>query len=123
ARGRGRSFVVSGAIDEGNPFFEDLGTNGRACVSCHQPSAAWTITPANVQARFDASQGADPIFRSNDGSNCEGVVTRTAAEARAAYSLLLSRGLIRIGLDVPPGAEFTIESVDDPYRCGPPTTD
>src|SRR5262245_66569291 len=34
----------------------------------------------------------------------------------------MSRGLIRIGIDVPPGAEFTIESVDDPYNCGAPLT-
>jgi cytochrome c peroxidase len=121
--GQARTFVVSGAIDDDNPFFRELGTNGRACVSCHQPSTAWTITPANVQARFDASQGADPIFRNNDGSNCEGVITRTPAEARAAYSLLLSRGLIRVGLDVPARAEFTIERVDDPYGCGGTTTD
>jgi cytochrome c peroxidase len=30
----------------------------------------------------------------------------------------LDRGLIRIGLDLPPGAEFVIDSVDDPYECG-----
>lgn len=121
--GQARTFSVSGAIDGNNPFFSDLGTNGRACVSCHQPSAAWSITPANVQARLDASGGADPIFRSNDGSNCEGAVTQTPADVQAAYSLLLSRALIRVGLDVPSGAEFAIERVDDPYQCTATTND
>jgi hypothetical protein len=36
---------------------------------------------------------------------------------------VLNRGLIRIGLDVPQGAEFTIEQVDDPNGCGQATND
>jgi hypothetical protein len=105
---------VNGPIDSANPFFQDLGTNGRRCVTCHQPDQAWTITPPRVQARFAASQGNDPLFRNNDGSNCAG----DAVVNESAYSLLLTRGLIRIGLDVPDGAEFIIDSVDDPYHCG-----
>src|SRR5919204_1918044 len=64
-----RTYTVNGAIDFNNPFFQSLGTNGRSCASCHQPSDGWTITPAHVQARFEASGGEDPIFRTNDGSN------------------------------------------------------
>jgi cytochrome c peroxidase len=105
------------AIDLNNPFFQDLGTNGRRCVTCHQPATAWTITPANVQSRFVASRGTDPIFRSNDGSNCEGATAPSLADKEAAYSLLLTRGLIRVGLDVPAGAEFTIDRVVDPSHC------
>jgi len=123
ASGRVRTLDVNGAVDLQNPFFQDLGANGRRCVTCHQPENAWTITPANVQARFAATKGADPIFRNNDGSNCEGATPRTKAEQRAAYSLVLNRGLIRIGLDVPQGAEFAIEQVDDPNGCGAATND
>jgi hypothetical protein len=123
AAGQVRTFDVNGAIDEDNPFFQDLGTNGRRCVSCHQPESAWTITAANVQRRFVASRGTDPIFTNNDGSNCEGVLPQTLAEKRAAYSLLLTRGLIRVGLDVPAGAEFAIDSVSDPNQCLPATND
>ena len=123
ATGQLRTFSANGSIDLDNPFFQDLGTNGRRCVSCHQPDNAWTITPENVQARFSQSRGSDPIFTNNDGSNCESVVPQSLAEKRAAYSLLLTRGLIRVGLDVPPGAEFFIESVDDPFQCGPATND
>jgi hypothetical protein len=25
----------------GNPFFQDLGTNGRTCFTCHQPQNGW----------------------------------------------------------------------------------
>src|SRR5262249_22017310 len=104
-------------------FFQDLGTNGRRCVSCHQPDSAWTITPENVQHRFLATRGTDPIFSNNDGSNCEGAQPQTIAQQRAAYSLLLTRGLIRVGLDVPLGAEFIIDSIRDPYSCGPHSND
>ena len=121
--GQGRTLNVNGALDLDNPFFQQLGTNGRSCVTCHQPDAAWSITPEGVQARLLQSQGADPIFRNNDGSNCEGVVTSSIEEQQKAYSLLLTRGLIRVGLDVPPGAEFTIEGVRNPYQCAPGTTD
>jgi cytochrome c peroxidase len=120
ATGQVRTFSVNGAIDFGNPFFQDLGTNGRRCVTCHQPGDAWTVTPASLQTRFALSRGTDPIFSSNDGSNCEGATPSTLKERRAAYSLLLTRGLIRVGLDVPAGAEFAIDSVDDPYRCNAP---
>jgi hypothetical protein len=64
-----RTYKVNGAIDFDNPFFQSLGTNGRSCGSCHQPADGWTIVPSHVQARFEATDGEDPIFRTNDGSN------------------------------------------------------
>src|SRR5215467_1686697 len=108
--------------DAGNPFFQELGTNGRRCVTCHQPAQAWTITPAEVRDRFDRTDGTDAIFRTNDGSNCEGADVSTIRKRRRAFSLLLEKGLIRVGLDVPQRAEFDIVKVDDPYRCGAPLT-
>ena len=123
ASGLARTIDVNGGPNPDNPFFQDLGSNGRRCVTCHQPDNAWTITPANVQRRFAVSHGTDPIFRNNDGSNCEGALPQTAAEARQAYSLLLNRGLIRVALDVPAGAEFVIDGVHDPYQCGPSSND
>ena len=123
ATGLVRTYIASGPLDLSNPFFQDLGTNGRRCVTCHQPDAGWTITPEGVQARFVASNGLDPIFRNNDGSNCEGALQNTLDEERSNYSLLLTHGLIRVGLNVPPGADFVIDSVTDPYGCTPPTND
>jgi cytochrome c peroxidase len=122
ATGQLRTLNINGEIDLSNPFFQELGTNGRTCNSCHQADQGWTITPAALKRRFDESRGLDPIFRNNDGSNCENADISTLGKRRRAFSLLLTRGLIRIGIDVPPGAEFTIESVDDPYTCGAPTT-
>ena len=57
--GQLRTFTTNGAFDLDNPFFEDLGTNGRACFTCHRPDQGWTITPEDVQRRFTESRGLD----------------------------------------------------------------
>ncbi|MCU1336177.1 MAG: hypothetical protein JWO19_1758, partial [Bryobacterales bacterium] len=62
-----RTFSQNGDIDLTSPFFQSLGTNGRSCGTCHQPSDAMSVSAAHVQARFDSSSGLDPIFRTNDG--------------------------------------------------------
>ena len=59
ASGQLRTFNANGALDLQNPFFRELGTNGRTCFTCHQPQNAWTITPENVQARFAESHGTE----------------------------------------------------------------
>src|SRR5262245_9095835 len=82
--GQLRTVPTSGAFDFDNPFFKDLGTNGRACVTCHRPDQAWTITPEDVRRRFAESRGLDPIFRNNDGSNCEGADLSTLRKRRTA---------------------------------------
>src|SRR6185436_4890521 len=58
--------------DVDNAFFKELGTNGRTCATCHQPAQAWSITPSELRDRFERTNGLDPVFRTNDGSNCEG---------------------------------------------------
>ena len=118
ASGVHRTIALTGAIDTGNPFFQELGTNGRTCFSCHRPAEAWSITPEELSARFAATDGLDPVFRTNDGSNCEGADVSTLAARRQAFSLLLAKGLIRIALEVPQNAEFEVDDVDDPYHCG-----
>jgi cytochrome c peroxidase len=112
-----RTFSTSGPIDRNNAFFQSLGTNGRACISCHQPAAGWTISPAEVRARFESTAGLDPIFRTNDGSNSPWADVTTLEARRSAYSMLLSKGLIRVGIGIPtnPDCEFTLDAVDDPY--------
>lgn len=104
-----------GKIDTTNPFFQSLGTNGRSCNSCHVESAGWSLTPAEIEARFDATAGMDPLFRTNDGSTWPGADVSTVEARREAYKLLRTRGLIRVGLPIPAGAEFALETVDDPY--------
>jgi cytochrome c peroxidase len=110
-----RTYNVNGAIDSDNPFFQSLGTNGRSCNTCHQPADGWSIVPSHVQARFDATRGRDPIFRRNDGSNSPEADVSTVEARRSAYSMLLRKGLIRVGIGVPAGAEFDLVAVDDPY--------
>src|SRR4051812_46737607 len=58
-----------GPVDLTGPFFQSLGTNGRSCASCHNPAQGWSISPPELKIRFDLTQGKDPIFRTNDGSN------------------------------------------------------
>ncbi|MGE5192780.1 MAG: hypothetical protein ACM3U2_09775, partial [Deltaproteobacteria bacterium] len=112
-----QTIAVNGGqvIDVTNPFFMSLGTNGRACITCHVPSTSWTISPEEVQQRFKKTQGLDPIFRTNDGSNSPLADVSTPASRAAAYSMLLTKGVIRVGLPMPAGAEFVLLDVDDPY--------
>jgi cytochrome c peroxidase len=103
------------AIDRTNPFFQSLGTNGRTCETCHQPGEGWALSAAGIRRRFDRTSGLDPLFRTVDGSNAPGADVSTLQARRAAYSMLLNRGVIRVGLPLPAGAEFELTSVEDPY--------
>jgi hypothetical protein len=121
----GYSTTVSsqGSIDLDNEFFQNLGTNGRRCVSCHAPTAGWTIAPDQVQAIFDLTDGGviddgfglGAIFRTNDGTVSPTADVSTLASRRVAYNMLLTKGLIRVGIGVPATADFTLVAVDDPY--------
>jgi cytochrome c peroxidase len=106
---------ITGKVDQSNPFFKSLGTNGRACVTCHQPKSGWSITPDSAQAVFDATNGLDPLFRTVDGSNSPDADVSTLDARRQAYSMLLTKGLIRVHLPIPANAEFTLTGTDDPY--------
>lgn len=113
----GAAVTVSstGRIDRTSPFFTSIGTNGRTCESCHQAAEGWSVTPKGIRDRFDATRGLDPIFRSNDGSNSPLADVSTPRARRSAYSMLLSKGLIRVGLPIPANAQFDLVGVDDPY--------
>lgn len=112
------TLTTQGNFDFNNPFFRSLGTNGRACVTCHEPSEGWTVSAAGVQKRFKQSKGTDPIFRAVDGANCP---TNATPGDASAFSQLLNKGLIRIDRPLPASAEFTIEVTADPYNCSTPT--
>lgn len=120
----GRLGIVntSGAIaTDGHPFFEPLGTNGRACVSCHQPADGMSLARSTIVRRWHDSDGTDPIFAAIDGRNCPNL----PAGDPASHSLLLERGLFRIPLPWPPvdaagnriTPEFTLEVIRDPTGC------
>lgn len=105
----------------GHAFFEPIGTNGRACVTCHQPKDGMSVSVASIKERWAATGGTDPIFAAVDGSNCPDLPQQEAA----SHSLLLNRGLFRIALPWPPkgedgkpiATEFDIQVVRDPTGC------
>ena len=122
-RGRVRIYNSGGTVETaGHPFFEPLGPNGRACVSCHQPADGMSLSLDSIQERWDETDGKDPIFAAIDGSNCPSLPQGEAE----SHSLLLKRGLFRIFLPWPPKdpwseatlePEFTLEVVRDPGGC------
>jgi cytochrome c peroxidase len=121
-RGDFRTYTTAGAIHESNPFFQNLGTNGRRCVTCHDAADAWTVTPPHIRQRFNESAGTDPIFRLVDGATCPTDDVSTIRAKREAYQLVLTKGLIRVSVAVPENAEFTITSVENPYGCNDPSS-
>ncbi len=113
---------VAGPIGTaGHAFFAPIGSNGRACVTCHQPANAMSISVEMIQQRWHATNGSDPLFAAIDGRNCP----HLPAGDPDAHSLLLERGLIRVFLPWPPrdadgdpvAPEFSIEVVRDPTGC------
>lgn len=117
ARGRIGVLNASGPVEtQGHPFFEPLGANGRACITCHQPAYGMTLSVAGIRQRWTATQGKDPLFAAVDGSNCPDL----PQEKESSHSLLLNRGLIRVAIPWPPRnrkLEFSIEVVSDPTGC------
>jgi hypothetical protein len=119
-------------------FFTSFGTNGRACIHCHTPGDNWGLNPVDLQFRFnhpldttnanclvDITQcpldpdpthwGSDPVFRPVDGAVSPNADVSTAGARRTAYAMLLTKGLIRVGIGIPANAQFTLAAVDDPY--------
>jgi hypothetical protein len=106
----------------GNPFFERLGSNGRACVTCHQPGSGMGLSGETIRRRWKETQGKDPLFAAIDGANCPNLPQDQAS----SHSLLLKRGLFRVSLPwprtvgpdgSPVDPEFTIQVVRDPSGC------
>ncbi|MDB5439260.1 MAG: hypothetical protein JWM33_1687 [Caulobacteraceae bacterium] len=97
----------------GHAFFTPLGPNGRACVSCHQPADGMSLSTDTIGRRWRETSGKDPIFAAIDGANCPSL----PQEKAESHSLLLQKGLFRVALPVPAGAEFSIEVMSDPTGC------
>src|SRR5581483_5303737 len=113
---------ASGPVEtSGHPFFTPLGTNGRACVNCHQPAYGMSVSAEGLRERWRTTGGKDPVFAAFDGSNCPDL----PQDQEKSHSLLLNRGLFRIPLQWPPRnadgspkpVEFSIEVVRDPTGC------
>lgn len=115
AHGIDATYSTAGSIDLNNPFFKSLGDNDRSCVTCHAPEEGWVITPEGVQKRFEETDGLDPLFRLVDGANSPTENVETVDDRRNAYSMLLNKANIRVGMGIPDDAEFDLVKVDDPY--------
>ena len=115
SHGKDATFSTAGFIDLDNPFFKSIGTNGRSCASCHAPDQGWTITPKAVKKLFDKTKGLDPLFRLVDGANSPLADVTTVDKRRAAYSMLIKKANIRVGIGIPSDAEFELIDADDPY--------
>ncbi|MBV9742790.1 MAG: hypothetical protein JO099_03430, partial [Acidobacteriia bacterium] len=120
--GQLRLLNASGTVEtKEHPFFTPLGSNGRACVTCHQPTSAMSLSLDLIRLRWADTQGKDPLFAAIDSSNCPNL----SQEKEESHSLLLERGLFRIALPWPPRTasgqpikpDFRIEVVRDPTGC------
>ena len=107
------TFTTGGDIVESNAFFQSLGTNGRSCATCHKADQAMSISAKGVREVFERTHGEDPLFAAVDGANCP----TNPSRSRESHSLLLERGLIRIGITMPVKPQFTVAVVHDPYGC------
>jgi len=58
------TYNTNGPIDESsnNPFFQSLGTNGRACGTCHSASDAFGLGVRSIRQEFFRSEDTDPLF-------------------------------------------------------------
>ena len=104
---------TNGRTDEHGAFFQSLGTNGRTCATCHVGDQAMSISPPQIRERYERTNGRDPLFAAVDGANCANV----QRSDRRGHSLLLQHGLIRIPINIPATAQFTISVMKDPYGC------
>src|SRR5438034_2126954 len=114
--GQLRLLNKSGEVQtKGPPFCTPLGSNGRSCVTCHQPTSAMSLSLDLIRLRWAETNGKDPLFAAIDGSNCPDL----PQDKEESHSLLLERGLIRIALPWPPVTkpDFRIEVVRDPTGC------
>ena len=73
------TFSATGSIDSNGIFFQKLGTNARACDSCHQLNQGMSISAASTQALFTSTSGTDPLFLAVDGANCPTAATGDSA--------------------------------------------
>lgn len=122
--------VPGTTITANNAFFQSLGTNGRSCVTCHNPPSGLGLNLKNIKARFRSNLN-DPLFAPVDGANCPDAVPAQYTSGslyggnrgkgkkalKDAYSMLLTRGLIRIAIKVPANAEYTVKVLSDKPGC------
>jgi cytochrome c peroxidase len=125
--GHAATWSTAGFVDLAGAFFTPQGSNGRHCGSCHTIEDGWTISAETLQARFDATDGLDPVFNLLDADRPTAFPTNDALRAatveqrRAAFSMLL-QGKFTRRITVPALAEFEVTAVQDPFGVGTSST-
>lgn len=112
--GEAATFSTNGSVDLTGEYFHVQGKNGQSCSTCHIPEEAWSINPGTLQRLFDETQGTHPVFNMLDANN-PSMDLSTPQARRAAFSMLLSRGVFRRGGVPRPNSEWELIAVDDPY--------
>jgi cytochrome c peroxidase len=112
--GEAATFSAVGSVNLTGEYFKAQGRNGQSCASCHIPEEAWSITPGTLQRLFNGTNGTHPVFNLLDANNPNMDVSTVDAR-RAAYSMLLSRGVFRRGGAPRPNSEWELIAVDDPH--------
>ena len=112
---------AGGMTTAGNAFFQNFGSNGRTCFTCHQPQNGWSITPSTVQSIYTNTKGKDPLFAPVDGSNCPNLgaaSTQPGAQFIAARSQMFNRANTRIPIAAPAIHDWALVTVAaDPTGC------
>jgi cytochrome c peroxidase len=115
ATGIVQSIRTSTTVTADNAIFDTtLGTNGQACITCHEPSQGHALGVSFINTQFDATQGLDALFRINDTANSPFVDISTLDARRRAFSLFLNQGLVRITVNLPVTRDFDLVSITEP---------
>lgn len=115
AGGKAASFSKQGSINFDSEFFHAQGSNGRSCVTCHNPDDGWSMSAATVQRLFEETDGLHPIFANNLDADKPSAPVGTVEERRAAFTQLLQGKFVRRN-SVPVTAEFTVIGISDPFN-------
>src|SRR5262249_61841049 len=76
------------------------------------------VSAPSAQPPCAPSDGMAPLSRANDAADRPDADLSTPETRRAAFGLLLQRGVVRIGKTLPATADFTVEAQNTP-RFGP----
>jgi cytochrome c peroxidase len=112
--GEAATFSTRGSVNLTGEFFQAQGAQGQSCATCHIPEESWSITPVTLSRLFNETDGKHPVFNPMDANNPNMDVSTVEAR-RAAYGMLLSRGVFRRGGAPPSDAEWEIIAVEDPH--------
>ena len=102
------AFHYDGSLRDAIEFFlPHSGGNGRSCATCHRPEDQFALTPATVEARWQALQkrrrhdpaADDPLFRAID-----------ADDFKEDFTTLRTKAMVRVQVPLPPN----VRRADDP---------